>query len=70
MTISKFPATGKNQLYLKRQRAAMIERMKTASNVERRAVIRHIDGFLKSATPDGKVFWLKVRRQIERLIEK
>ena len=57
------------QLYLKRQRSRVISQLKGADNAERIATIKHIDGFLKSATPDGKIFWLKVRREVERQIE-
>jgi len=72
MTIFKFPVDKKKQsqeLFLKRQRAEVIERLKNASADERRAVIRHIDGFLESATKQGRIFWLKVRREIEKQIE-
>jgi len=58
------------ELYLKRKRAEVIEQTKGADNNERKAVIRNIDAFLKSATPDGRIFWLKVRRDIEKQIEK
>lgn len=58
------------QLYLKRQRSKVIGQLKGANNAERRATIRHIDSFLRSATPDGKIFWLKVRREVETQIEK
>lgn len=75
MTISKFSTTENDKQkstenFLRRERARMIEQMKKSSNAERRAVIRHIDGFLQSATPDGRIFWLRVRRQIERQIER
>ena len=75
MTISKFKTAGDakrraQELHLKRRRAEVIERMKGSTAAERRAVIRHIDGFLPSATPAGKVFWLKIRREIEKQIER
>lgn len=75
MTISKTKTAGDpkliaQELFLKRQRAEVIERTKKSSLGERRAVIRHIDGFLSSATPAGKIFWLKVRREIEKQIER
>lgn len=75
MTISKFKTVGDakkhaQELHLKRRRAEVIERMKGADDNERRAVIRHIDGFLPSATPAGKTFWLKIRREIEKQIER
>lgn len=57
------------RLYLKRQRSKVIGQLKGATNAERRATIRQIDGFLNSTTPDGKIFWLKVRRDIEKQIE-
>ena len=58
------------ELYLKRQRAQVIDQLKGATIAEKKAVIRHIDSFLSSTTPDGKAFWLKVRREIEREIER
>lgn len=58
------------ELYLKRQRSKVIDQLKNAGLEERKAVIRNIDGFLSTVTPDGKRFWLKVRREIERQIER
>lgn len=58
------------KLYLKRQRSKVIDQLKGASLEERKATIRHIDSFLNSTTPEGKIFWLKVRREIERQIER
>lgn len=57
------------ELYLKRQRSKVIEHLKGADNTERIAVIRNIDGFLNATTPSGRIFWLKVRREIEKQIE-
>lgn len=57
------------RLYLKRQRSKVIGQLKGADNAERIAAIRQIDGFLHSTTPDGRIFWLKVRRDIEKQIE-
>lgn len=56
-------------LYLKRQRAKLIDRLKGATDDERKAVIRNIDSFLLAVEPPAKTFWLKVRREIERQIE-
>ena len=58
------------QLYLKRQRSKVIDQLKGASLEEKKATIRHIDGFLESTTPEGKIFWLKVRREVETQIER
>lgn len=57
------------ELYLKRQRSKVIEQLKGAGNQERIATIKHIDSILNSVTPEGKTFWLKVRRDIEKQIE-
>lgn len=57
------------ELYLKRQRAQVIARLKGADDNERKSVIKHIDSFLHTTTPDGKTFWLKIRREVERQIE-
>lgn len=57
------------ELYLKRQRAKVIDRLKGATDDERKAVIRNIDSFLPAVEPSAKTFWLKVRREVERQIE-
>ena len=57
------------ELYLKRQRSKVIEQLKDADNVERKAVIRNIDSFLAVVEPSAKIFWLKVRREIENQID-
>lgn len=57
-------------LFLKRQRSRVIEHLKGATDEERRTAIRHIDGFLSVINEESKIFWLKVRRGIERQIER
>jgi hypothetical protein len=56
-------------LYLKRQRAKVIDRLKGATGDERKAVIRNIDSF-PAGEKQAKTFGLKVRREIERQIER
>ena len=57
------------QLYLKHQQEKVLNHLETADKSEMIAVIRHIDGFLKSTTPEGKIFWLKIREKLERFNE-
>lgn len=58
------------QLYLKRQQEKVLVQLKNADRSERIATIRHIDGFLRSTTPEGKIFWLRIREKLERLNER
>lgn len=58
------------QLYLRHQQEKVLKQLETADRSERIAVIRHIDSFLPSTTPEGKIFWLKIREKLERLNER
>jgi hypothetical protein len=58
------------QEYLNRQRADMISRYKQADQTERTAIIRHVDSFLPVLSGDEKTFWLKFRRELEKLGER
>jgi len=57
------------RLYLKHQQEKVLKQLETADRSERIAIIRHIDGFLRSTTPEGKIFWLKIREKLERINE-
>jgi hypothetical protein len=57
------------ELYLTHQRSKVVSRLKASDNEERLATIRQINGFLYTTSPQGRIFWLKVRREIERQIE-
>ena len=58
------------RLYLQHQQEKVLKQLETADKAERIAVIRHINGFLQSTTPKGKIFWLKIREKLERLSER
>lgn len=57
------------QAYLNNQLEQMIARYENASKDERKAIIRHIDGFLSICSGEEKNFWLKFRRKLERINE-
>lgn len=44
------------QPYLKHQQEKVLKHLETGDRSERIAVIRHIDDFLQSTTPEGKLF--------------
>ncbi len=48
----------------------MFSDRETTDREERKAVIHHIDGFLKSTMPEGKISRLKIREKLERLNER
>jgi hypothetical protein len=71
LDMSNLPQTRNEakQLYLRHQQQKVLKGLENASDGERCAVIRHIDGFLNSTTPEGKIFWLRIREKLERLNE-
>ena len=58
------------ELYLQRQTKQVLSHLELAEPGERAATTRQIDGFLNQTTPDGKIFWLKIREKLERLNER
>ena len=58
------------RLYLRHQQEKVLKQLETTDRAERIAVIRHIDSFLHSTTPEGKIFWLKIREKLKRLNER
>lgn len=54
---------------LEPQRKAVIVHFRNARKNERAAVIRHLDSILPNCECDERIFWLKVRRELERISE-
>lgn len=54
---------------LEPQRKAVIVNFRNARKDERAAIIRHLDGILPTCERDERIFWLKVRRELERISE-
>jgi hypothetical protein len=52
------------------KRRRVLDRYRSASHNERLAIIKSIDSFLPTLSTDGKIFWLKIRENLERLSEK
>ena len=57
------------QTSLNRQAEQMFGIYQSAENNERSAIIKQIDSFLEIAPKDAKIFWLKFRRELEKLGE-
>ncbi len=57
------------QAYLNRQAEQMFGIYQRAENNERSAIIKQIDSFLEIVPKDAKIFWLKFRRELEKLGE-
>ena len=58
------------QAYLDRQAAQMPTIYQNADTNERNAIIRQIDFFPPVVPKNAGIFWLKLRRRLERLNEK
>lgn len=57
------------QAHLDNQREQMLDQYRNANATERGAIIKQIDSFLSVIPKDARIFWLKFRRQLERLNE-
>lgn len=57
------------QACLNDERKGLLEIYRASTKNERAAVIRHIDSFLPTISQAEKIFWLKVRRDLERISE-
>ena len=57
------------QAYLDRQANQMLTTYQNANQSERNAAIKHIDSFLEIVPRDAKIFWLRIRCNLERLNE-
>ena len=55
--------------YLNKQSEQMLALYEKADTDERKAIIKQIDSFLSTVSPDAKTFWLKFRRKLEILNE-
>ncbi len=69
MNLTQTQIDAKNT-YLNHQSEQMLALYEKADTTERNAIIRHIDSFLSVISHDEKTFWLKFRRQLERVNEK
>lgn len=63
------PKRDAKQAYLDQQISTVADQYTASGANERAAVIRNIDGFLPTLNEESKKFWLKVRRQLERINE-
>jgi hypothetical protein len=57
------------QAYLNRQQTKMLALYQNADSKERKAIIKYIDSFLEVISKDAKIFWLKLRRKVKKLVE-
>lgn len=69
--MNNLPQSAANSKFttLEPQRNAVIVHFRNARKDERAAVIRHLDGILPNCERDERIFWLKVRRELERINE-
>ena len=57
------------QAYLNTQREQVLNLYRNADTIERGAIIKQIDSFLSITRNDARIFWLKLRENLERLNE-
>ena len=57
------------EAYLNNQLEQMLALYEKTNTSERKAIIRHVDGFLSVCSREEKIFWLKFRRKLERINE-
>lgn len=57
------------QTYLNSQREQVLNQYRNADANERSAIIKQIDSFLSITRNDARIFWLKLRENLERLNE-
>jgi len=47
----------------------VLETLQGTNDDDKKQSIKYIDSFIKHTTPQGKIFWLKIRSSIERMLE-